>query len=107
MNMKMKNGLPSIAITIDHQPKAGIRNIPFFGDFVGQKARLPHPIAVLGAQLQNRTQVNFWNQQDMGGSLGGNILKSERILGLFHFFRWNLTLYDFTKQTIVHHLPGK
>jgi len=98
----MVNGLSPIPVAVHNQP------VPLFGEpelpgqVVRRQNKLPDQGGGLGRQIRHPLDVDFWNQDQMGGGLGVDIVKSQEIVLFADDPRGDLLLGDFTEDAVAH-----
>jgi hypothetical protein len=102
MNMKMIYGLAAVGLTVDHKPGAIFGKAQFHSQFLGLVQQPSGQVYVFGLKFHDVWDMLFGDQKKMHRRLGGDIVKSQRLIVLVYFLARDLTFYDFTKNAIIH-----
>ena len=104
MQMQMVYRLPTLAVTIDHQAEASIRDPDLSCDPVRHQQEVPEQSIISLVRIEECCEMLARNNQDMDRGLWVNVLKSDRLLVLIDNLPWTFSVGDLTKETGIHSL---
>jgi hypothetical protein len=102
--MKVPHDLPSGLVAIVNQPKALFGESELTTDFSGNLVDMPDKRPILFAQIEGRRYMLARDNQNMLGSLGGDIIKSDNQLIFVEKLYGDITLGNLAEQTIICHM---
>jgi hypothetical protein len=102
MKVHVEDELASIPVAVDYQavPAFGVTAFP--RHFRRCDEKMTHVRRIGSSDLIDRLNVLQRDEQQMGGSLGMDVLEREAVFVPVNHFRWDLSVSDFAKQTVNH-----
>ena len=92
MAVEMRHGFAAVTAIVDDQPIAGVFQPRFLSDLGSFQEEMTEEGGVLGARFRDPGDGLFWNNQQVGGGLGGDIPKSQYPFVLVNDVRGDLTV---------------
>src|SRR5574337_473593 len=99
VKVQMVNRLPALAITIDHQAEAPIRDPDLSCDPVRHQQEVSEQPIIGLVRIEKGREMLTGNNQDMNGGLRVNVFEGNRLLVLIDNLPRTLTIGDLTKET--------
>ena len=96
--------LPALAVTIDHQAEAPIRDSDLSCDPVRHQQKVPEQSIISLVRIEECREMLARNNQDMDGGLRVNVFKGDRLLVFIDNLPWTFSVGDLTKETGIHSL---
>ena len=98
----MKYCLPTLAVTIDHQAEAPLRDPDLLRDAVCHQQEVPQqPIISLG-RIEDGREMLTGNDQDMDRRLRVDVFEGHQLLVLIHHLAMTFPVCYLTKETGIH-----
>lgn len=102
VQVQMKHCLPAIAVTIDHQAEAPIRNPYLSCDPVRHQQEVAEQSIISLIRIEECREVLARNNQDMDGRLRVDVFEGDRLLVLKHNFARTFSVSDLAKEAGIH-----
>lgn len=96
--MEMGNGLATVRAVVDHRAETRLIDSLIARDFSCGKQQMPENFLILGGGFANPGDRFARNNQDMGGSLWGNIPEGATDRITVNDVRGNFTIIDLFKE---------
>jgi hypothetical protein len=102
MKVHVEDELPSVSVTVDHQPIAAFGVTALAGYFRCCDKKMSHAFRVGGSDLIDGVDVLEGNEQQVGRSVWMDVLECEAVFIPIDHLSWDLSVADFAKQAIEH-----
>src|SRR5262249_8280552 len=102
MVMQMEHRLSGMRAAIDYHTKTFFGDSQVLGQFRGYTKNLPDNRSIFRTEIQNRSDMFSWHDQNVHRRLGTDILKSDHIRILVNQFPLDFSLYNAAKKTVFH-----
>jgi hypothetical protein len=99
VKVKVIHCLSAIVTGIDRDSIA-IGQTDLFGDLFGTQQQVPEQIAILGSGIGEGRDGLFWNDEDMNGGLGVNVVESQASVVFVNDICRNFATNNFAKNRV-------